>query len=237
MDNATQHLRADLAAAFRLSARFKLNAGLGNHFSLMLPDSEDRFLVNPRGLLFQEITASNLLVVDFDGHVISGGREVRPVAYHIHRANPAARCVLHLHPPNITALSMLEHGRLALAHHDNLIVNDRIAYDDAMTGPAFGLAEGHRLADALGDKTIMVMANHGVLAVGRTVAEAFNELTVVEDVCAFQLRAMSTGQKLREQPAHLRWNFRDAWGTKLDARLYLDAWRRILDKEEPDYAH
>jgi ribulose-5-phosphate 4-epimerase/fuculose-1-phosphate aldolase len=234
-------LRCDLAAAFRLSWRFRLNAGIGNHFSLMLPDGSDRFLVNARGLLFQEVTASNLLVVDFAGNVHSGGRPVRSVAYNIHapihRANRQAKCLIHLHPPNITALSMLEGGRLALAHHDNLIVNDRICYDDAMTGPALAAGEGDRLAEVLGDKTIMVMANHGVLAVGPTVEDAFHELTVVEDVCGFQLRAMATGQKLRAQPAELQWGYKGRWGDKLDARLYLDAWRRILDREEPDYAH
>ncbi|HEX3347820.1 MAG TPA: class II aldolase/adducin family protein [Acetobacteraceae bacterium] len=233
-------LRQDLAATFRLSARFKLNVGIGNHFSLMMPGSKDRFLVNARGLLFQEITASNLLVVDFAGTVHSGGREVRAVTYHIHAPihdrHPAARCVLHVHPPNLTALSIIEDGRLALAHHDNLIVNDRVAYDDAATGPASELAEGYRLADVIGDKTILVMANHGVLVVGPTVHDAFSELVTVEHACGVQLHAMWTGAKLRQQPDHLRWNHRGVWSEKVDGRLYLDAWRRILDREEPDYA-
>ncbi len=233
-------MRCDLAATFRLSARFGLNAGLGNHFSLMLPGQTDRFLVNGHGLLFQEVTASNLVDVDFAGHVHRGKWPVRKVAYDIHApihaANPAAKCVIHLHPPNITALSMLDGGRLALAHHDNLIVNDRVAYDDVMMGPAANLEEGARLAAALGDKTIMVMANHGILAVGPTVADAFHEMYVVEKVCGYQLLAMSSGEKLRQQPDSLRWHLRGAWGDTLDARLYLDAWRRILDREEPDYA-
>jgi ribulose-5-phosphate 4-epimerase/fuculose-1-phosphate aldolase len=238
-DAVEWEMRCDLAAAFRLSARMGLNAGIGNHFSLMLPESEDRFLVNARGLLFQEITASNLLVVDFAGNVISGGREVRAVTYHIHApihaARPSARCVIHLHPPNLTALSMLDAGRLALAHHDNLLINHRIAYDDAMTGPASNLEEGYRLAGALGDKTVMVMANHGVLSVGPTVHDAFHELIVAEKVCGFQLHALSTGQKLREQPEHLRWDNTGVWSERVDARLFVDAWRRILDREEPDY--
>lgn len=233
--------RCDLAAAFRLSYRMGYNVGLGNHFSLMLPGYDDRFLVNARGLLFQEITASNLVLVHFDGRVLSGDRPVRKVAWNIHapihRGNAAARCAIHLHPPAITALSLIEDGRLALAHHNNLIVNDRVVYDDAMTGPAVNdEAEGERLAEVLGDKTIMVMANHGVLVVGPTVEDAFHELAVVEGTCENQLKAMSTGRKLREQPAHLRWNMKGRWGDALDSRLYLDAWRRILDKEEPDYA-
>ena len=232
-------LRRDLAAAFRVSARLGLNKGIGNHFSLMLPGHEDRYLVNARGMLFREIAASNLLVADFDGRVLSGKGEIREVTYHIHapihRARADARCVLHLHPPYTTALSLLEDGRLALAHHNNLIVNDRVAYDDAMTGPACDLDEGHRLAEALGDKTVMVMANHGILAVGPTVHDALHELLVVENTCEHQLMAMWTGQKLRRQPDHLRWNFRGAWSDRMEGRHLLDAWRRVLDKEEPDY--
>jgi ribulose-5-phosphate 4-epimerase/fuculose-1-phosphate aldolase len=234
-------LRRDLAASFRLAYRMRLNVGIGNHFSLMLPGHADRFLVNGRGLLFQEITASNLLVVGFDGTVHAGHHPVRHVAWNIHAPihalNPRAKCVIHLHPPAITALALLEGGRLALAHHDNLIVNDRVAYDDAMTGPALMEGEGERLAGVLGDKTVMVMANHGVLAVGPTVEDAFHELTVVEGACEMQLKAMATGQKLREQPEGLRWRMTGRWGDTLDSRLYLDAWRRVLDKEEPDYAH
>lgn len=236
------HMRCDLAAAFRLSVRFGFNEGLGNHFSLMLPDSEDRFLVNARGLLFQEITASNLLVVDFAGNVISGGREVRAVTYHIHApvhaANPAAKCAIHLHPPHLTALSMIEDGRLAMAHHNNLLVNHRVAYDDEATGPASNLEEGYRLARALGDATTLVMANHGVMTVGPTVHDAFHEVVTVEKTCGYQLHALATGMKLRRQPDSLRWaHHRGPWSDVHDGRQFLDAWRRILDREEPDYAH
>ena len=232
-------LRRDLAAAFRVSSRVGLNdRGIGNHFSLMLPGDE-HFLLNPRGFLFREIRASTLIVVDGDGKLVRGEGEVRPVAFHIHapihRARPDARCVLHLHPPYTTALSLLEEGRLALAHHNNLIVNDRVAYDDAMTGPAGGLDEGRRLAAALGDKTVMVMANHGILSVGPTVHDAFHELLVVEQACEYQLMAMWTGRKLRQQPDALRWNFRGVWSDRMEGRHQLDAWRRVLDREEPDY--
>ena len=236
---AEAEIRRDLAAAFRVSHRLGLNNGIGTHFSLMLPGSEDHYLLNPRGMLFQEITASSLIVVDYDGKVVRGEGVVRPVAFHIHapihKARPDARCVLHLHPPHVTALSLLENGRLALAHHNNLIVNDRVAYDDAMTGPAGGLEEGFRLAEALGDKTVMVMANHGILSVGPTVADAFHELLVVEQSCQYQMMAMWTGHQLRKQPDHLRWNYRGTWTDKLEGRFLLDAWRRVLDREEPDY--
>jgi ribulose-5-phosphate 4-epimerase/fuculose-1-phosphate aldolase len=205
----------------------------------MLPGSEELFLCNARGYLFREITASNLIVSDVEGRVVRGEGEIRAVTFNIHapihRARPAAKCVMHLHPPNLTALSLIEGGRLTLSHHDNLIVNDRVAYDDAATGPAMEVEEGYRLAEAIGDKTVMVMANHGVVSVGPTVHDAFHELAVVEQVCGYQLRAMQTGMKLRQQPDHLRWNHRSTWSDKIDSRLFLDAWRRVLDKEEPDY--
>ena len=232
-------LRVDMALIFRVSARLGWNEQIGNHNSLMLPGDEPLFLINPRGMRFEELTASSLIVCNLDGKVVRGTGELRKVAFHIHapihKARADARCVLHLHPQHTTALSLIDNGRLALAHHNNLIVNDRVAYDDAMTGPAGGLEEGYRLAEALGDKTVMVMANHGILSVGPTVHDALHELLVVEQTCQYQLMAMWTGHQLRKQPDNLRWNYRGVWSDKLEGRFLLDAWRRVLDREEPDY--
>jgi len=133
-------LRCDLAAVFRVCSRLGWNEQIGNHHSLMLPGSDNRFLINPRGMLFREVCASNLIACDLDGTVLRGKGELRKVAFHIHArihlANPAAKCVLHVHPQYLTALSLLEDGRLTLSHHNDLILGDRIAYDDAATGPA-----------------------------------------------------------------------------------------------------
>ncbi len=133
-------LRCDLAAVFRVCSRLGWNEQIGNHHSLMLPGSDNLFLINARGLLFQEVTASNLITCDLDGNVLRGEGELRKVAFHIHArihlANPAAKCVLHVHPQYLTALSLIEGGRLTLAHHNDLILDDRIAYDNDMTGPA-----------------------------------------------------------------------------------------------------
>jgi ribulose-5-phosphate 4-epimerase/fuculose-1-phosphate aldolase len=232
-------LRCDLAAVFRILGRLGMNEQIGNHNSLMLPGSETLFLINPRGLLFQEITARNLITCDLDGNVLRGDGELRKVAFHIHArihlANPAAKCVLHVHPRYLTALSLIEGGRMSLSHHNDLILNDRIAYDDEMTGPALDNDEGDRIARALGDKTILVMANHGVTVIGPTVHEAFDELFTAERTCMYQMTARSTGLKLREQPDHLRRRHNGPWGERVDSRLHLDAWRRVLDREEPDY--
>jgi len=232
-------LRCDLAAVFRVLARLGMNEQIGNHNSLMLPGSDTLFLINPRGLLFQEVTASDLITCDLDGNVKRGKGELRKVAFHIHArihlANPNAKCVLHVHPQYLTALSLIEGGRMALAHHNDLILGDRIAYDDEAMGPALDNEEGDRIARALGDKSVLVMANHGVTVIGPTVHEAFDELYAAERTCMYHMTAMATGMTLRRQPDRLRRRFTGPWGERVDARMHLDAWRRVLDREEPDY--
>jgi ribulose-5-phosphate 4-epimerase/fuculose-1-phosphate aldolase len=243
MDPTEWRLRCDLAAVFRIAARHGWNEQIGNHNSLMLPASPDQpplFLVNPRGLLFQEVTASSLIVCDLGGRVVRGTGELRKVAFHIHArihlARRDAACVLHVHPRWLTALSLLEKPELALAHHNNLLLNDRIAVDLGGDQPAGDTEEGDRMAREMGAKTILVMASHGVTVVGPSVADAFDELFIAERTCMYQMTAMSTGQNLRRLPDGGRRHWSGAWGEKLDAALHLEAWRRVLDREEPDYA-
>jgi ribulose-5-phosphate 4-epimerase/fuculose-1-phosphate aldolase len=237
-------LRCDMAAVFRIAARHGWNEQIGNHNSLMLPmargGERPLFLINPRGYLFQELTASSLIVCDLDGNVVRGKGELRKVAFHIHARihlqQPAATCVLHVHPRYLTALSLLDDPAFALAHHNNLLLNDRVAVDRGGDKPADSNDEGDRLAAALGDKTILVMGSHGVTVVGPTVHDAFDELFIAERTCMYQMTAMATGQKLRQLPEDSRRHWSGPWSGKLDARLHLDAWRRVLDREEPDYA-
>ncbi len=236
-------LRCDMAAVFRVAARLGWNEQIGNHNSLMLPQRGDEpplFMINPRGYLFQELTASSLIICDLDGRVIRGTGELRMVAFHIHARihlqNPSATCVVHVHPQYLTGLSMLEKPEFALAHHNNLLLNDRMAVDDGGVAPADSNAEGDRLAAALGDKTILLMGGHGVTVVGPTVEDAFDECYEAERTCMYQMTAMSTGQPLRRLPDSQRRRYTGRWGDRFDARLHLDAWRRILDREEPDYA-
>jgi ribulose-5-phosphate 4-epimerase/fuculose-1-phosphate aldolase len=232
-------IRCDMAAVFRVCARLGMNEQIGNHNSVMLPGEKPLFLINPRGYLFQELTASSLILCDLDGNVVAGKGELRKVAFHIHArihlANPNAAAVLHVHPQYLTALSMMEGGRLALSHHNNLMLNDRVVYDEEAHGPVGDNEEGDRIATLMGDKTIMVMANHGVTVVGPTVHDAFDELFIAERTCMYQMTALAAGGTLRRQPDSLRRRYNGAWGDKVDARLHLDAWRRVLDREEPDY--
>jgi ribulose-5-phosphate 4-epimerase/fuculose-1-phosphate aldolase len=237
-------LRCDMAAVFRASARLGWNEQIGNHNSLMLPtaraDDPPLFLINPRGYMFQELTASSLIVCDLDGHVIRGKGELRKVAFHIHArihlSNPGATCVLHVHPQYLTALSMLEEPELALAHGNNLFLNDRVVVDNWGGKPVLDNEEGDRIADLLGEKTIMIMGAHGVTVVGPTVEDAFDDLYAAERTCMYQMTAEMTGKKLRRLPDNLRRGYTGKRGAQADSRMFLDAWRRVLDKEEPDYA-
>ena len=237
-------LRCDMAAVFRVSARLGWNEQIGNHNSLMLPqarpDDPPLFLINPRGYLFQELTASSLIVCDLDGHVVRGKGELRKVAFHIHARihlkNPAATCLLHVHPQYLTALSMLEDPQFELAHGNNLFLNDRVVVDNGGGQPVHDNDEADRIASLLGDKTIMIMGGHGVTVAGPTVEEAFDELYSAERTCMYQMTAQMTGQKLRSLPDRHRRRFNGPRSAYADSRMFLDAWRRVLDKEEPDYA-
>jgi ribulose-5-phosphate 4-epimerase/fuculose-1-phosphate aldolase len=237
-------LRCDMAAVFRVAARLGWNEQIGNHNSLMLPQANPgdapTFIINPRGYRFEELTASSLIVCDLDGRVLRGHGELRKVAFHIHARihlhNRAAACVLHVHPQYLTALSMLENPELALAHHNNLVLNDRVVVDLDGEEPVLDDTEGDRIAHLMGDKTIMIMAGHGVTVVGPTVHDAFDELFSAERTVMYQFTAMSTGQPLRRLPAHLLRPNDGPRSNHSDARMHLDAWRRILDRQEPDYA-
>jgi len=236
-------LRCDMAAVFRIAARHGWNEQIGNHNSLMLPTSPGQpplFLINPRGWLFQELTASSLIVCDLEGRVVRGQGELRKVAFHIHARihlkNPQATCVLHVHPQYLTALSLLEEPQLTLAHQNNLLLNDRVAVDLGGTKPVHDNQEGDRIAALLDNKSILIMASHGVTVIGPTVHDAFDELFEAERTCMYQVTAMSTGQKLRRLPDSARRHWNGPWGEKIDARMHLDAWRRVLDREAPDYA-
>ena len=248
-DHGTDHeaevwrLRCDMAAVFRVAARHGWNEQIGNHNSLMLParpGAPPLFLINPRGFLFQELTASSLIVCDLDGQVVQGAGELRKVAFHIHARihlrRPEAACVMHVHPQYLTALALLERPEMALSHHNNLLLNDRVVVDLQGDEPVGDHDEGDRIADLMGGKTIMVMAGHGVTVVGPTVADAFDELYIAERTCMYQMTALATGQPLRQLPDRLRRRHTGPWGDRLDARHHLDAWRRVLDREEPDYA-
>jgi ribulose-5-phosphate 4-epimerase/fuculose-1-phosphate aldolase len=237
--------RRDLAAALRWAARLGFHEGTCNHFSLKVPGREDRYLINPHGLHFSEIRASDLLLVDADGKVLEGKYPMEATAFYIHsrihRANHAAQCVLHTHMPYTTALTAIENGRLEPCLQSGLRFYGRVAYDDdegGYNGLAIDTDEGDRMCKALGDKRVLMLANHGVIVVGQTVAQAFDDLYYLERAAQTQVIAMSTGRKLKLVGDNLAARSRDQIleHNELYARIHFTSLRRILDREAPDYA-
>lgn len=206
IDEPERALRNDLAAAFHLAVKYDLHEGIANHFSAVLPDGE-HFLVNPFGLHFSEVTASKLIVCDFEGRVVRGEGEPSASAHHIHapihRRLPRAKVLLHTHQPHATALTMLANGRLEWAFHTSCRFYGRVAYDTDYDGVALEDAVGDRMAGILGDAEVLFLGNHGVLTAAPTVAQAWDDLYFLERAAQTQILAMSTGQALERLDAEL----------------------------------
>jgi ribulose-5-phosphate 4-epimerase/fuculose-1-phosphate aldolase len=206
LSDAEWQLRVDLAAAFQLAVTHKLHESIANHFSAMLPNGK-HFLVNPFGLHFSEITASNLIVCDFDGKVVRGEGEPAASAHHIHapihRLLPRAKVVMHTHQPHATALTMIEGGRLEWALHTSCRFYGRVAYDTDYDGVALSDTVGERMASILGEAELLFLGNHGVMTATPTVAQGFDDLYFIERAAQTQLLAMSSGRPLAVLPPAL----------------------------------
>ena len=235
-------LRVDLAAVHRLANRFGWDDSIYNHFSCALPGNADRFLVKAHGLLMSEITASNLIVVDQDGNTVAGAGTVELSALHIHAAihkgNPEAVCILHVHPPYSTWLTSIKDNRLKMVNQNSCRFYNNIAYDDHYGGLAVAREEGKRMRAALGNKRVMLHANHGVTVLGSTIEGAFYDLYYLEVVCKEYFLVVSSGQAPRlipDETARLSSEqIADEWEEGAD--LTLKAWKRTLDRECSDYA-
>jgi len=239
--------RVDLAAAHRLAVSHGFSEGIFNHFTLSVPGKSDRYYQIPFGLHWSEVTASCLMEVSYDGEVLSGEGEVERSAFcihaPIHRIYPQHACVLHTHMPFATALARLAEPRLFAIGQTEIGFLDTITYDDEYTGLALDPAEGERLAHVLGpDRTVLLMANHGVLACGTSVADAYDRLYYFERACQVQLYAMWTGRPLKEVPALVvartlrQYAESPTYGGKPASDHHFAALKRLLDRTEPDYA-
>jgi ribulose-5-phosphate 4-epimerase/fuculose-1-phosphate aldolase len=242
---ARKQARIDLAACHRLAAHFGFNEGIDNHLTMLVPGCNDRFYLAPFGLLWSEVKASDLLELDFHGRIVAGRGLVEDTALYIHlsvhRLAPHARCVLHTHMPYASALGMLADPQLAMASQNALGFSGDIAYAD-YHGLAFDYTEGERLARALGDKSVLMLRNHGVLVVAASAAHAFERLYFLERACQAQVLALSTGRPLHILPepivAATRAQFRsgDKVGSEDRTELHFAALKRMLDRSASDYA-
>lgn len=239
---ALNQARIDLAACFRMAARLGLAEGICNHFSALVPGREDLFLVNPYGLAFSEVTATSLLVCDFDGHVLDGAGQPEATAFYIHarlhHRLPRARAAFHTHMPHATALCMTEGEPLVWAGQTALKFYGRVAVDDTYNGLALGAAEGDRIAATLGDAEIVFLRNHGVIVTGPTIAEAWDDLYYLERAAEAQVLALSTGRPLRTvDPAIARATVAQMRaGDAESARLHLESVKRVLTRTEPEFS-
>jgi ribulose-5-phosphate 4-epimerase/fuculose-1-phosphate aldolase len=237
-------LRNDLAAAFHLAVKYDLHEGIANHFSALLPDGQ-HFLVNPFGLHFSEISASNLIVCDFEGRVVRGEGEPSASAHHIHapvhRLVPRARVLLHTHQPHATALTMIEGGRLEWSLQSTCRFYGRVAYDTDYDGMASSDSVGERMARIIGDAEVLFLGSHGVMTAAPSIAQAFDDLYFLERVAQTQLLAMATGQPRVSLAPELIRQVADQMHHERFVLGYIDhhfeAQKRLLDASGGFYRH
>lgn len=232
-------VRVDLAAAYRLAALKGWADGTATHISARVPE-EENFLINPHGLLFEEVTASNLVKVDLGGNIVGeAGYPINPAGFVVHSAIHEARedagCVIHLHTANGVALSCLDCGLLPISQTAMLIV-DEVGYHD-YEGVAVDLDERARLAQNLGERSILILRNHGMLTMGANVAEAFVRMTMLENASAIQLKVLATGSGI--SPIAPSAAAKTALvGKRIAGPAALRDWaafRRQLDRHSTDY--
>ncbi|MDA0998744.1 MAG: class II aldolase/adducin family protein [Proteobacteria bacterium] len=198
ISEAEWRMRVDLAACFRLVDLHGWSDLLGTHLSARVPDAQDQFLINPFGMLFEEITASSLVKVTEDGTELTPSEYgINPAGFVIHggvhMAKPEIACVVHTHTQAGVGVATQEDGLLPLTQQA-LAVLAHTGYHD-YEGIAFDLSERERLARDLGDNNVLFLRNHGLLTVGRTVAEAFMWMYRAERACRFQLAFQQAGAK------------------------------------------
>ena len=192
--------RVDLAAAYRLVAMFKWDDLVFTHISARVPGSHDEFLINPYGLMFDEITASSLIKIDAQGNKLDASPyDVNPAGFTIHSAIHAirhdAQCVLHVHSLNGLAVSAQKGGVLPLSQQ-SIFVLSSLGYHD-YEGVALRDDEKPRLVADLGPtNNVLMLRNHGLLTLGRTIPDAFINMYLFETVCTIQVRAMAGGGEL-----------------------------------------
>ena len=226
-------VRVDLAAAYRLVAYYGWDDLIFTHLSARVPGPEHHFLLNPYNLMFEEVTASSLVKVDMQGNPVEPTPFItNPAGFTIHSAlhmaRPDAHAVIHLHTPHGQAVSAHSEGLLPLTQ-TAMLIRDDVAYHD-YEGVAVDLDERERLVANIGDKGAMLLRNHGTLAIGETVGEAFLKIYFLERACEAQILALSAGDSLNNPPqgAPEVTAQQGKMGLKLAARAL--AWPALLRK-------
>ena len=241
--SAEMQLRIDLAAAFRLAAHFDWHEAVANHFSLAVSPDGKQFLMNPRWKHFSRIQASDLLLLNAaDKSTMDRPDAPDLTAWSIHgrlhALLPHARCIIHLHPPYATALASLADPEIKPIDQNTARFFNRVAIDMNYGGMANSDAEGERLASLLGNRSIMMMGNHGVLVCASTVAEAFDLTYYLERACRNMILAYQTGQKLHVMSDTVAEKTAREWEADRDQfHSHFSEMKTILDDKDPSYAN
>ena len=232
----------DLAAVFRWTAKLNMHEGIANHFSVCVPDSNEDFYINGTGSHFSNIKASDLVLVEQKNieEIKKNPDIVDPTAINIHSAihkkAPHARCILHIHSKYATALSTLKDPTLPPIDQNTMRFYNRIAVLSNFGGLGFE-EESKKMANCIGNNKVMLLANHGILTVGQTIADAFDELYYFEKACETYITALSTQKELKivnheiaEKTAQEWENYPVNMGEQ-----HLNEIKKILDKEDISY--
>ena len=234
-------LQKDLAAAFRWTARLNMHEGIANHFRVCLPSSEN-FYVNGSGMHFSSIKASDLILVEKNKieEIKKSPYLVDPTAINIHgtihKKIPHAKCILHVHSKYATALSVLKNPILPPIDQNTMRFYNRVAVYDDFGGLGFE-EESNKMAACIGNNRSMLLANHGILTTGQTVAQAFDELYYFEKACETYITALSTNKELKIVTPEIAEKTAQDWENYPTGlgELHLKAIRSILDMEDPSY--
>jgi ribulose-5-phosphate 4-epimerase/fuculose-1-phosphate aldolase len=235
--------RVNLAAVFRMAARFDMHESVANHFSYAVDEGGSRFLVNPMGRHFSSIRASELLLLDAnDDSTMDKPGAPDPTAWAIHGAMhrnvPQARCILHVHSKYATVLASIEADGLPPIDQNTMRFFNRVSLDTGFDGMGLG-DEAERMTTTMGNNRVLIMGNHGVMVIGDSIALAFDELYYFERACANYITALMTGIPLRVVSDEVAEKTAKQWDYYTTETRYTDVHlreqREILDREEPDY--
>jgi ribulose-5-phosphate 4-epimerase/fuculose-1-phosphate aldolase len=238
-----RQLRIDLAAAFRMVARLGMHEAVANHFSAAVSADGRKFLMNPKWRHFSRIKASDLVLFDLDDAAgVKNRPDVDPTAWAIHgqmhRRLPRARVVMHLHPPFATTIAALADPSVKPIDQNTARYFNRLAIDDSYAGMADSEQEGERLARLLGNRSRLMMGNHGILVTADTVGEAFDDIYTLERACQVLVQAYSTGRPLKVLPDAVAESTAQDWEQITDFSIaHFEEMKRVLDDEDPSYAH
>jgi ribulose-5-phosphate 4-epimerase/fuculose-1-phosphate aldolase len=234
-------IRTDLAATYRLVAHHGWADMIFTHITARVPGPEHHFLINPYGMMFDEITASSLVKIDIDGKkVMESPFPVNPAGFTIHSAIHGARedahAVIHLHTGDGVAVSCQAHGLLPMSQHA-MLVHDDLAYHD-YEGVALDHDERPRLIKDMGNKNLMILRNHGTLTVGQTCADAFLRMYYLERSCTIQVKALAGGTKINPTLQGVPEKTAGQGGKAFEGLIGSLAWPgllRTLDRKDTSY--